>query len=517
MVAADSGFYGVLDGKGHFISNIVIHAALANVYNIAPIGINHGTVKNLHIKDSYVQGAWYTAGLVGKNRGTIDSCSFSGTLEGVWHTGGVVAINYGTLSHCAAQVAIEYASTNAGGLVGSNLATIRQCRASGTLVGGQTLLGGLVGSNEGSIDSSFADMEISIWDESTSNANKIGGFVGSHQGNINYCESRGKVLGHDDVGGFVGIMYGGSIKNSGARGAVRQILNAASYASLAGFVGNHQNGIIQNSYARGEVFAQSGSENVYVGGFVGNGYGFIHNSLATGHVHASASTGYAGGFAASMDNASRQSFSAGNVAFSKSVDAKTGGFAGKADSLYYNVSLARQLTGGDSIGLLAGISGKDVVHAYALDIEQPSGALGFSGTLKDSSTFATKGFWKDSLAFSFGSTDESPWVYNGGLHPWLYFMAEAKAVNPTNVNATLPQPANAPALPFAWWQDQRTLSVENRSTLPLHVDIVDIAGKRLEQHSIASLGFLSFAKPTSGLCILRLRSGSIVKEELLGQ
>lgn len=79
-----TAFAGTLDGNGHTVSGLYsVTANRAQYCGLIPI-LNGGTVKNLHLRDSYIANSTsvaYAGGIVGENQnGTIIGCSAENTL-----------------------------------------------------------------------------------------------------------------------------------------------------------------------------------------------------------------------------------------------------------------------------------------------------------------------------------------------------------------------------------------------------------------------------------------------------
>ena len=200
-----------------------------------------------------------------------------------------------------------------GGLVGLNLeGEIQNSYATGN-VKGKSEVGLLVGHSRGEIQNSYATGNVK-------GKNKIGGLVGYSQGKIENSYATVKVDGEDIVGGLLGHNYKGIVKKSYAMGRV-----TGTGARVGGLVGNHSKdpgtieesyatgrvegarqvgglvgesfGPIRNSYATGEVIVGGTGVHRDVGGFLGkHADGEIENSYSTGQVRATAKTIYQGGF-----------------------------------------------------------------------------------------------------------------------------------------------------------------------------------------------------------------------------
>ena len=168
----------------------------------------------------------------------------------------------------------------AGGLVGRgvNNSLISHSSAHGNINADLTI-GGLTGYFEGTIEHSHSSGNV------LSNYFRVGGLAGTVFGQVNNSYSTSNVEGkNQDIGGLVGIM-GGQINSSYATGNATGTL-----VNVGGLVGTLDSGSVIGSYATGNVKGR-----VYVGGLVGQNYGLIDQSYATGHVTQTASDDAHGG------------------------------------------------------------------------------------------------------------------------------------------------------------------------------------------------------------------------------
>jgi len=173
-------FTGVLDGKGYCIRNLYINRPEDGYIGLFS-DIDHGTIKNITIYDSYISGEEYTGTLAGYNwGGNISDIICSGTVNAKnGFTGGIVGESHGgDLEH------VHYY----GDIKSSNV------------------LGGIVGYNMSNINCSYS---ISI----IKGESGIGGIAGLNFGNITNCYSAGNISGERDVGGVVGLLVD-TIENS---------------------------------------------------------------------------------------------------------------------------------------------------------------------------------------------------------------------------------------------------------------------------------------------------------------
>jgi len=180
--ANTSAFSGVLDGAGQKIIGMSCSGS-GSYWGL--IGINKGTVKNLHMTSVNLSVDGYSGSLVGLNteNGIIEYCSSTGTVTGTTDVGGLVGSNEGSgivrycYSGCSVTVTSNSSSYSAGGLIGNCWAgTVNDCYATGSVTG-----------------------------PGASAETMIGGFTGqAHSGTISYCYSTGAVSNSTKKGGFSG-------------------------------------------------------------------------------------------------------------------------------------------------------------------------------------------------------------------------------------------------------------------------------------------------------------------------
>ncbi len=170
---AESRFFSAtLDGDSHTISGL--YCVTDDAYHNKGTGlfgaVENGTIRNLHVKQSYVAGYMNVGGLVGSavspwfstNGTTLQNCSYSGTVRSTWVGGG---------------------QTNVGGLMGKVYpeAIVNSCWTEGTVIGGD-YVGGLAGQvrlrNEGRFENCYSTMTV-VTNKTTPNlaAGLIGGLV----------------------------------------------------------------------------------------------------------------------------------------------------------------------------------------------------------------------------------------------------------------------------------------------------------------------------------------------------
>ncbi len=151
-------FAGTFDGCGHTISGLNVQGSTVNQGLFA--AINKATIRNLNVSGTVSCGTKnYVGGIVGKvQAGTIENCSFSGSVTG-GYTGGIAGglnSNNVTISGCANLAAVT--GTTTGGILGywKNTAAIRDCYNTGSVTG-SAKAGGIVGQlQKGSIENCYS-------------------------------------------------------------------------------------------------------------------------------------------------------------------------------------------------------------------------------------------------------------------------------------------------------------------------------------------------------------------------
>lgn len=208
-------FYGVLDGRGRYISGLDIKGA--GFIGTAKEG---AVIKDLELRSIAVDNGTSgngTGALVGnvEDGATIHNCSVTGTsvVKGGDNTGGLVGKGNPTMDRCSSNADVT-GGTNTGGLIGELQAggSISQSYTVGTVEATGSNVGGLAGSAAGKITNSHAGCDVK-------GKNNVGGLVGSTTDEISGCTATGNIVGEDIVGGLAGSSTS-AIKKSGANGSV---------------------------------------------------------------------------------------------------------------------------------------------------------------------------------------------------------------------------------------------------------------------------------------------------------
>lgn len=210
-------FGGTFEGNGHTISGLVIEES------IAPAGLFRylqptAAVRNLKVSGQITPDGDASAigGIAGENHGSLDRCSFSGSITGQLDTGGIAGRNYGVIRGCSASGKLT-GENRTGGIAGYNEGTIDGCENSMEIN---------VDSVDPAIDPTAIDLDFNM-DMSqlssldTSDAAKdTGGIAGYSAGVILNCSNSGPVgyphIGYN-LGGILGRNCGfvGDCRNTG--------------------------------------------------------------------------------------------------------------------------------------------------------------------------------------------------------------------------------------------------------------------------------------------------------------
>lgn len=226
-------FGGTFEGNGHTISGLAVTGAYS------PAGLfgtvqESGIVQNLNVAGTVAPEGSRTmvGGIVGRNDGTIQNCSFSGNVTALAQAGGIAAVNEasGSIENCTVDGSV-LARSEAGGVAGENEGTITTCTNRAqinttmqesvsedllaslsqrfeSLLENHTLdsdelaldVGGIAGYSCGSIVSCTNEGAVGY----ENIGYNIGGIVGRTDGLVTQCENYGAVLGRKDVGGIAG-------------------------------------------------------------------------------------------------------------------------------------------------------------------------------------------------------------------------------------------------------------------------------------------------------------------------
>ena len=190
-------FWGVFQGNGHEISNLVIDGDS----HLGFFCCLYGNIYGLGLKNVSVTGISDVGGLCGWNyEGSITSCYTTGSVIGRYSVGGICGYNRSSIISCYLTGSVT-GKDSVGGLCGYYLeGNISSCYATGSVIGRYSV-GGLCGNNRyGIITNSYATGNVTGDDT-------VGGLFGYNDGNITNCYATGAVTGNSKVGGLCGYNY----------------------------------------------------------------------------------------------------------------------------------------------------------------------------------------------------------------------------------------------------------------------------------------------------------------------
>ena len=254
-----SAYTGTFDGQNHTISGLYCTCNDACMFYYFK-----GILKNLNVTDSYFSGTNIGCSLVFQNGGTIENCSFRGTVYGKVDAAGIcVSNNGGTITNC-----INYGEITGccitGGICASNHGKVTNCTNYGKVIS-ENSAGGIVGENTegGKITSCKNTANISVPETLTTyKGSSIGGICGNNTYNstIKDCTNSGNVSGIYRCGGITGYSQEASIDNCSNTGSV------SGDHTLGGICGDsYLNNTISNCNNSGNI---TGNESL--GGISGN-------------------------------------------------------------------------------------------------------------------------------------------------------------------------------------------------------------------------------------------------------
>lgn len=224
-------FSGVFDGGGHTIKNLKT-ATNGSHQGLFRYIQAEGTVKNLNVEGIVCpEGSQnQVGGIVGVNYGTIQSCSFSGTVKGLNHVGGICGENLGKVTLCKADGNID-GKRATGGIAGKNEGLISGCENMAqvnTSISEKGLeldkinildISNLELTNADDKDvvtdtAGIAGYSTGVLSGCTNRGTvgyqhygyNVGGVAGRQSGFMENCHNYADVFGRKDVGGIVGQM-----------------------------------------------------------------------------------------------------------------------------------------------------------------------------------------------------------------------------------------------------------------------------------------------------------------------
>ena len=232
-----ASFSGTFNGGGHTISGLTLTDSLS------PAGLFLTLERGAFVHALKVEGQVAPSGtkeavggIVGRNYGTLEECSFFGVVKGDSAVGGIAGRNEagGLVANCTVSGSVS-ANRYTGGIAGYNLGTLRACINSASV--NTANVDPTLSLDDLSIDpaSSLTDL-VSVGAVESRNATSdtggiagyssgsllscinrgavgyphfgynVGGGAGRSDGFVDFCSNYGMIYGRKDVGGIVGQM-----------------------------------------------------------------------------------------------------------------------------------------------------------------------------------------------------------------------------------------------------------------------------------------------------------------------
>ncbi len=200
-------FVGSFDGQGFEIRDLFIDRPVEEHVGLFSFVETGAVIVGVALIDVDVTGDTYVGGLVGHiHDGSLSNCHSTGSVAGDTHVGGLAGESGGAVSNTYSTASVS-GSFEVGGLIGQNHGTVSKSYSTG-MVTGDEYVGGLVGWNHhGTISNSYSSGMVD-------GVSLVGGLVGSNRATVSNCYSFGTVTGLEDVGGLVGRNYQGTVNSS---------------------------------------------------------------------------------------------------------------------------------------------------------------------------------------------------------------------------------------------------------------------------------------------------------------
>ncbi len=318
-------FTGNFNGNGHIITDLTINRADSSYIGLfGETGID-AEIQYVNLHNVNITGKNCVGGLIGKNKGKVNTAHVWGRINGRTGVGGIAGYNrMGILNVCNAEVHIK-GYIYVGGLTGyNNIGEIVSGHTSGSIEGFSSV-GGLVGSTDSNSD----------WINHTS-YNKSGYYDSDfiehkdsqQENSISYSSSKAWVSGNHRVGGLAGQTIHTKMSNSYSESMVMGTLQAGGLIGMSWFSDiedcfsmglvrgtNHVGGLIgyatTSSAARCFAIATIKGHEI-VGGLLGRAHKLdLSDSFFTGTITAHE---LVGGLVATLDSSSiSSSYSSGKI------------------------------------------------------------------------------------------------------------------------------------------------------------------------------------------------------------
>ena len=282
-------YSGTFDGAGYTISGIAVNRTYPDPYAkgthvedytafISFLGPK-GVVKDLNLKAT-ITDVNNVAGLVSQNEGTIEGCTFEGSLtsniyphgtieDSDGEVGGIAALNRGTVKSCKTLegTTINHGGANVGGIVGHQVAgaAVVDCENNAAVTvrtTAYTTMGVYTGLGAGIVGFQSS--------EDKTNA--------AARPRIANCVNKGAITGEQNMGGICGFSIGGIIKDCTNSGNIEGVTRVHG----GGICGNFATslslpGDMQNCENSGSINLETGNRGSFLGGIVGIAQDYFPN------------------------------------------------------------------------------------------------------------------------------------------------------------------------------------------------------------------------------------------------
>ena len=405
------------------------------------VGENSGKVSQSY-PSSYYEGYSVTAttssdtarcgGVCGVNlsAGTLDTCSYYGTVTGNRYVGGVCGDNAGTIRSGSASSILSTTSGFAGCVCGNNSGTLTNCvSGSGSRTLGGTRSGGICGNNTGTISYCvFGERPYGYYYQDPSsfglsfNGQYSGGICGYNEGSLIGCH-----MGSTTVTSTTNYCGGICGYNTNIVSECTVAYSNISATQYVGGISGYNTGTISNGATTFGAITASGSSSVYAGGIAGRNYGgtvsYCYSTVSVTQT-GSFSSSYIGGLVGSNSTGSKieYSYSQGDVTAKGNYCGGLTGYNGAQITNTYAYGAVKSV--GYYVGGLIGqqYSGTITNSYYLADVaadgnntvQNGCGASSKGSTVADPSGVNKKSF------YSFGS-GEVCYLLNGSVNggsPW---------------------------------------------------------------------------------------------------
>ncbi|MCL2805183.1 MAG: InlB B-repeat-containing protein [Treponema sp.] len=152
-------FTGSYNGNGFQISNLNITNATRD--NLGLFAVNEGTISNVVLYNTTLNGRDNVGGIAGQNKGTIENSSVSASgigIDGRDNIGGITGLNTvdGTVKNSKTSGNIHSRRNNIGGITGENIGKVEFCYSISNIICSAGFAGGITGKNNGTLENNIA-------------------------------------------------------------------------------------------------------------------------------------------------------------------------------------------------------------------------------------------------------------------------------------------------------------------------------------------------------------------------